>query len=150
MRKILALLVALVLVMPGMAMADGVLADGWQDADLSALLDARAALDHQIMQLQTQTATADAMIFTGNGKAVVEGFTLPVGAWAFLVQLPVAATGSTTISECGKIFTDRHFTPYASYAHAAHYPKGMTIDYIAMDYPGAWQLSVLEANQYLE
>ncbi len=86
------------------------------------------------------------------------------------MQLPVAATGTTTISEGGKTFTNRHFTPYASYAHAAHYPKGMTIDYIAMDYPGAWQLtvvqimevssaagcdgyftlSVLEANQYLE
>lgn len=144
MTKILALIAAFIVIMPGMALADGVLADGWKDADLGALLDARAELDCRIVQLQSQTTAAGAMTFTGNGKAVIKGFSLPAGAWAFLVQLPEAATGTTTISEGGKIFTDRHFTSYASYAHAAHYPKGMAIDYITMDYPDAWQLTVVQ------
>lgn len=143
MTKILALIAALIMIMPGMTLADGVLTDGWKDADLGTLLDARTELDRRIMQLQTQTTTSGTMTFTGNGKAVIDGFTLSAGAWAFLVQQPEAATGTTTISEGGKIFTDRHFTPYASYAHAAHYPKGMAIDYITMDYPDTWQLTVV-------
>ncbi len=143
MKKLLLLTLAMILVLPSAALADGVLADGWQNASLEELENARAALDQQIISLQTPiTEDAETMTFTGTGLDVIYNITLPAGAWAYLVTLPEAASGTTTICEDGENFKDWHTTAYNHYAHAAYYRQDTTINFITMDYPAAWELTI--------
>lgn len=146
MKKLLLLMLALMLALPSAALADGVLADGWQDATLEELEEARAALDQQIAHLQAHEAAEPetTMTFTGRGLDVIYNITLPAGAWAYLVTLPEAATGNTTICEDGENFYDRHFTAYTHYVHAAYYRKETNIKFITMDYPAEWKLTIIK------
>lgn len=80
MKKMLSILVALVM-MPCAALSDGVLMDGWQQADMDELIAARAELDRQIAQMSV-VDTADGMLsFSGTGVTILDGFTLPAGIW---------------------------------------------------------------------
>lgn len=109
-------------------------------------MDARDTLDQQIAQLQQQIAQgADTTLtFTGTGPDNINNISLSSGAWAYLITLPEPSTGTTTICADGKNFNDRHFTAYANYAHATYYRKDTTIQYITMDYPSAWQLTIVK------
>lgn len=80
MKKILSTIAALAM-MPCVALSDGILAEGWQQASMDDLIAARAELDRQIAQL-SEVATADGMLsFSGTGVTILDGFALPAGIW---------------------------------------------------------------------
>lgn len=143
MTRIVAIIAALLLAMPVSAMAEGILTPGWEQQPVGALQDARDAIDRRITELQHSAAAEDALTFTGHGQGIISGFTLPEGAYGYLISLAEPVTGSMVICEDGKAYTARQWSACASYAHAAHYKKSMAIDYITMDFESDWTLTVM-------
>lgn len=141
MKRLFALLAALMIV-PVAACGEGILVPGWEESPVEALLEARNALNDRIDQLNQMSVQDQALSFSGHGQAVIPGFDLSKGAWAYQITLDSPVTGSMVICENGKKYTDRHFNAYKHYAHAAHYKKPMTIDYITMDFDTDWELVV--------
>ena len=89
MKRWIASVLTACFLLPGAAMADGVLSDGWQEASLDALLDAKASMNQQITKLITrQAVSSEGFTLSGEGLSVTDGYTLPAGLWRRVIKIP--------------------------------------------------------------
>lgn len=142
MKKLFVLLVAVVIVLPAIALSEGVFTDGWLDASLDDLLKAKNALNQQIAKAMFhQEAPAAGFTIEGEGTDIADGFTLSEGLWrrTFSVPNAVMYEDKITLSKGGKnetvdISDAVIVVPVQS--------KGQTdVDYVMVETDSSWCIS---------
>lgn len=95
MNKILSILVALLICLPSVALAD-VLADGWQDASMDELLEAQQDISGRISELRSaEAADVDSVELAGSGTDIVSEVVIP------FAPARITITGSGTFKLSG-------------------------------------------------
>lgn len=142
MKRWIASVLTACFLLSGAAMADGVLSDGWQDASLDALLDAKASMNQQITKLITRQAVpSEGFTLSGEGLSVTDGYTLPAGLWRRVIKIPNMKSyrDKVTFTKGGSndtitISDETTATPLQS--------SGATeVDYAVIETDGAWSIT---------
>ena len=91
MKRWIASVLTACFLLPGAAMAEGVLSDGWQEASTDALADAKTAISRQIAaNLASAACGEEGMTLSGSGLDITDTYTLPAGLWRRVITAPTA------------------------------------------------------------
>lgn len=91
MKRWIASVLTACFLLPGAAMAEGVLSDGWQEASTDALADAKTAISRQIAaNLASAACGEEGMTLSGSGLDITDTYTLPAGLWRRIITAPTA------------------------------------------------------------
>lgn len=142
MKRLLALFVALAVALPFCACAESVLSDGWHDASLNELFEAKEAINQQIAKMMVhQGVPADGFFIDGEGTDIIDGFTLPAGLWRRVFFVPDAASygDKITLSKDG---TNSTVTLSSAVTATPIQCKAPTdVDYMMIETNSKWAIS---------
>jgi hypothetical protein len=143
MKRWIASVLTACFLLPGAAMAEGVLADGWQEASTDALVDAKTAISRQIAtNLANAACDAEGMTISGSGLDITDTYTLPQGIWRRVITAPTADYDDivtfTVNSENEKVKIDDRIVAMPVRADS---PDGLIVDYACIETDSDWTIS---------
>jgi len=152
MKRWIASVLTACFLMPGAAMADGVLSDGWQEASTDALLNARTQISNQLRKSTISNPSAEAVSFSGEGMKILDSFTLDAGVWCRWVTLDKNDYFyKTQIIESSNGKTDKVYL-YRSEVELLQFSEAHTFDYVSVEIEPGWTIEYrpLDYNGTLE
>ncbi len=148
MKKLLAIALMLCLFLPCCASAEGVLVDGWENASLDELMDARDALAKAIAQKRVQPAQETPVTFSGSGVTITDGFTLAAGVWCRWINysdLSYSLSPKVTESVNGK--NDLIYLPRPE-VEVFQLSSNTTYDYLAVEIDCDWSIEYIPLDYH--
>lgn len=142
MRKTLSIIVSLMLLLPTIAFADGVLSDGWEAAPFDSLIEAKNLVSRQITQLLVhQEVPAEGFSLSGEGLSITDGYTLPAGIWRRSIVIPNAKSfeDKVTLTKGGK--NDTISITDATMVTPIQVSGGIDVDYAVIETAGSWSIT---------
>lgn len=142
MKRWIASVLTACFLLPGAAMAEGVLADGWQEASLDALLDAKATMNQQITKLITrQEVPSEGVTLSGEGLSVTDGYTLPAGLWRRIIKIPNMKSYEDQVTFTKGGSNDTITISDATTATPLQSSSATEVDYAVVETGGAWSIT---------
>lgn len=141
MKKFLSIALMLCLLLPCCASAEGMLADGWEDTSLDALLDVKQAVSTRITQLIVhQDVPAEGITLSGEGMDITDGYTIPAGLWRRTITAKQAKyEDKVTLSINGKNTTIDIDDGIVSEPISLSAPR--SVDYAVVETDSAWSIN---------
>lgn len=139
MKKLTAVIAAILL--PVVALADGILVDGWTSAPIDNLVDAKARISAQVSQLLVrQEEPAEGFTLSGEGMDITDAYAVPDGYWRRLINIPKAKAygDQVTFSIAGRNNVIKISDAVTAEPFRAN--GSINVDYAVIETDGNWEI----------